>query len=488
MRSRTVREGSVGLLILVGLALFGGLVLWLRGFSPGKSSYKVVAEFANAAGIQVGATVRYRGVNVGKVTALNPGANGVAMTLEIAETDLLMPRDVLVEANQSGLIGETSIDIRPLKPVPANVKLANPTSPNCNSNVIICNNSRLSGQVGVSLDELLRSTTRLANVYTNPEFVTNLNAATKNTAIAAAEVAKLSRDFSTVSVSIKQNLNTFSSSASEATRTANQTAYQYGLVANQLSNTANKFGNTADRYGQTAIQLNQLAASVNGLVVENRATLASTLKNFSQASAQLRDTASTLTPTLQKVSSTFNQVNAEKLVSNLEAVTTNAAQASANLRDISASLKDPKNALLLQQTLDSARATFENTQKITSDLDDLTGDPAFRDNLRNLVNGLGKLVSSTQQLQEQVQIAQVLEPVRLATQNAARLTPLTNTSLPEPVQLSQDLVVPANLSITLTGESLGEPNRLRSEGEPGGSPDLPQPARPHSGRVGEGEN
>ncbi|MGL5807492.1 MAG: hypothetical protein ACRC11_19010, partial [Xenococcaceae cyanobacterium] len=70
-----------------------------------------------------------------------------------------------------------------------------------------------------------------------------------------------------------------------------------------------------------------------------------------------------------------------------------------------------QNVTVLQQTLDSARVTFENAQKITSDLDDLTGDPAFRDNVRNLVNGLGNLVSSTEQLQQEMQTAKVLEPV-----------------------------------------------------------------------------
>jgi len=61
---------------------------------------------------------------------------------------------------------------------------------------------------------------------------------------------------------------------------------------------------------------------------------------------------------------------------------------------------------VLQQTLDSARVTFQNAQKITSDLDELTGDPAFRENIRQLINGLSGLVSSTQQLQQQVEVAE----------------------------------------------------------------------------------
>jgi len=43
------------------------------------------------------------------------------------------------------------------------------------------------------------------------------------------------------------------------------------------------------------------------------------------------------------------------------------------LRDVSNALNNPTNLLVLQQTLDSARVTFQNTQKITSDLDELTG-------------------------------------------------------------------------------------------------------------------
>jgi phospholipid/cholesterol/gamma-HCH transport system substrate-binding protein len=62
--------------------------------------------------------------------------------------------------------------------------------------------------------------------------------------------------------------------------------------------------------------------------------------------------------------------------------------------------------------------TFQNAQKITSDLDELTGDPAFRDNLRELVNGLSGLVSSTQQLQQQIQVAESLDSVKAAVNNS----------------------------------------------------------------------
>jgi phospholipid/cholesterol/gamma-HCH transport system substrate-binding protein len=443
MRSRTVREGSVGLLILLGLSLFGGLVLWLRGFSPGNRKFTAFAVFGDVAGIQTGATVRYRGVNVGKVAAITPGANGVELKMDISPADLLIPRNVVVEASQSGLIGETYIDIVPLKPIPPGLEIAKPLTPQCKTQqIIVCDQTRLpQGQLGVSTDELIRTTTRLATIYTDPAFVSNLNAAIKNTAVAAGEIATLSRNFSSLSGSLKQELKSFSGAANSVSNAANQTSYQVGLLTNRFGNTANKFEGTANELSRTAAQFNQLGQSVNSLVVENRSTLVSTLNNLSQASEQLRGSVGGLKPTLVQVTSTFQKINSEKLLRNLETLSdnaaqasANAAQASANLRDLSTNLNDPKNRLVLQQTLDSARATFENTQKITSDLDDLTGDPAFRSNLKNLVNGLGKLVSSTEQLQQQVEMAQVLEPVSDSLKEAAAKNSALNTKPPETTQ------------------------------------------------------
>jgi len=100
------------------------------------------------------------------------------------------------------------------------------------------------------------------------------------------------------------------------------------------------------------------------------------------------------------------------LVTNLQTLSANAVEASENLRNLTRAVGSAENVVLLQQTLDSARSTFQNAQKITADLDELTGDPAFRENLRNLVNNLSGLVASTQQLRQQTQLAQELAPAR----------------------------------------------------------------------------
>ena len=63
------------------------------------------------------------------------------------------------------------------------------------------------------------------------------------------------------------------------------------------------------------------------------------------------------------------------------------------------------------QTLDSARATFQNVQKITSDVDEITGNPAVRNSIRKLIEGLGNLLGSTEQLRQQVKVAETLAPL-----------------------------------------------------------------------------
>ncbi|MEG4310603.1 MULTISPECIES: MlaD family protein [unclassified Microcoleus] len=448
MRSRTVREGSVGFLILVGIGLFGGLVLWLRGVQVGNRSYKFAVEFASAQGMQIGTPIRYRGVAVGKITALQPGSNGVDVTLEIAPGTLVIPRDVTIEANKSGLIGESSIDITPNSILPESLVTANPVSADCPPE-IICQNSRLKGQAGVTIDELIKSTVRLANFYTDPALFNNIKSLAENTANTAKGAAKLTQDLSTLTQtaqaeiktlnqsvrgdlgslnqSVKTEIASLNQSLKGEASTLNQSLKGEASILNQSLKTeisavaadVSKVAATADTstkavsaaainsansVTQAANQITLTANQVNSLVATNRGSLVSTLNNINQSSQELRLAVSSLSPTI-------NRINQGQLLNNLEVLSANAAQASSNLRDLSSQVNNPANLLLLQQTLDSARATFQNVQKITSDVDDLTGDPAFRNNIRRLFNGLGGLLGSTEQLRQQVKVTQTLAPL-----------------------------------------------------------------------------
>jgi phospholipid/cholesterol/gamma-HCH transport system substrate-binding protein len=250
----------------------------------------------------------------------------------------------------------------------------------------VCDNDHLPGQVGVSVDDVLKAAIRFTNLYSDPKLIGNINTVVKNAGEAAAEAAKLSREFQSLAIAVKQQVNGFGTT----TQSIQQAAEQAGLVA---------------------VQVNELLAA-------NRTNTITTLDNISQLTADLRSSVTRLSPTV-------DQISRSNLLRNLETLAANANEASTNLRDASRSLNNPANTMVLQQTLDSARATFQNAQKITADLDELTGDPAFRNSLRKLVNGLSTLVSSTQQLEQQTQFAQSLSELSTiaATQNLPPVEP-----------------------------------------------------------------
>lgn len=470
MRSRMLREGSLGLFILMGLGLVTGLVLWLKGVKFGRQSYQFIVQFPEVTGVQMGSSVRFRGVTIGNVTSIQPGINGVDVTLEIDSSAMLIPRTVTILANQGGFIGETTIDITPVSasPVANTTNLPDPLSSDCNRRVTICNGDRLSGEMGVSFAELMRASTEFTETFSDPKFYNQITALTENSTNAVEGIATLATDLSDLSRSLKSDLTKLSESAIVTTGTVGQAADRLTLTAGEISNLASAVNGlvennqsslvttldnvnltasemaklattvnglvetnqsglvaTLENVNLTASEMARLAATVNTLVESNRSSLVATLDNVNQMSVDLSLATRNLVPLLETANQTLTNVERglgsierSSLLTNLEAISqnavtlsANAAEASENLRAVTGTANDPTNRLLLQQTLDSARSTFQNVQKITSDLDDLTGDPEFRDNIRRLVNGLSGLVSSTQELENQVQTARTLEPL-----------------------------------------------------------------------------
>ena len=374
MRARTLREGSVGLLVIFGVLVFGGLALWIRGFTVGKETYKIVVDFPDVNGIQAGDGVRYRGLQVGRVEDIQPGTNGVDVVLEIDSTDFLIPKDADFEAKSSGLIGDTFVAIIPRSPLPTAAANMSPVGSDCDDSQIVCDKTRLKGEKGITLDDLLPYTYRFSRSYGEPEFVERVSTTVENAGVAASEVADLTKNTTALVNDLQQEVQSTSQE----------------LVA------------TAQAFQTTAEQVNQLTTNVEQLIAQNESNLTTTLASISTTSDRLQ----TL---VAKIDKTVDAADTEQLAGNLNELTQNALVASNNLKNITESLGSDRGIVSLQQTLDSARVTFDNTQKITADLESLTGDPAFLKNVKDLVNGLGNLVSTTEQLEQQIQTSQAIE-------------------------------------------------------------------------------
>lgn len=404
MRARAIREGSVGLLILISVGLFGGLVLWLRGLNPGSRTYTVVFVFENTLGMQSGTAVRYRGVPVGRVLAIDPDANEVKVLTEITAADLRIPKSLEVRANQSGLIGDTTIDLTPLALLATEAENLTPFGEDCNAELIVCDGDVIRGDVGASYESLLRSAEKLANTFGDPEIAANLNTTLANASTLTAKASGLTDEITTLTLSAQAEVKPLADSARRA----------------------------ADNIGDAAAEFELTGSDVNQLLATNRANIDQTLVNVNVSSQRLASLMAELEPAVRD----------SEFLRNLDILSANAVQASADLRQITGAINSTDNLVMLQQTLGSARTVFQSAQKILGDVDELTGDPAFRLNLRNLINGLSQLVSSTEALEQQMELVERLAPAAGHPTATLTLTPLPgfdgSQAAPGPVLMARN--------------------------------------------------
>lgn len=386
MRARTIREGSVGLLILAGIALFVGLVTWLRGGVFGQRSYRLLVDFDSANGVQEGSAVSYRGVPVGQIRRISPGSNTVEVQVEINRGDLRIPAQSVVKTSQTGLIGETTIAIQPL--IETNLEndsIPGPLAKDCDSSLILCNGDQVDGIVGVNYEDLLESSQQiseaLSEALADPNTLRDVREILANTSDISGNVVGLTDEVTLMARDLRTEIRPLSTSA-------RQTLVAVSGAAQQLETSAIR----------TSEQLDTTLAQVNTLLTNNQDDLTVTLDNISASTGQLRLALDTLSPVIEEGT----------LVNNIELLANNAAIASQDLRDISASLNTSENLILLQQTIESARDVFQSAQKIMADVDTLTGDPSLRDDVRELLNSLSELVSFTGDLENQTEIVEQL--------------------------------------------------------------------------------
>lgn len=80
--------------------------------------------------------------------------------MQVEDDKTIIPRNSLIEVNQSGLLMETIIDISPRDPIPT--PSVGPLDQDCaKEGLIVCDREKIKGQQGVSLDTLIGIFTRI---------------------------------------------------------------------------------------------------------------------------------------------------------------------------------------------------------------------------------------------------------------------------------------------------------------------------------------
>lgn len=370
MQTKLWRDGLLGLFILgtISSATLG--ILWLRGREFGGNKFKFTVQFPLADGLAEGAPVRYRGVQVGKVQKLSPKPNNVDVVVSIYDSTLVIPKKSTIQTFETGILGNTIVQIVPQENLTTTIE-SDPLSPDCDQEQIICNNATIAGTPGPSFTALLQESSALLRKVNDEKIIENLNSTLKSTSQAAKGVENLTGKATNILETLQ---NPFK----------------------KLGETIESFGKTAQSIGDAANQISATARDADSLILENKQRLAQTLDSISNTAQETQKLIASARPLLDD----------GKFINNLQILSENAAKTAANLRQISDAANDPTTIVTLRETLDSARATFANTQKITTDLNELTGDAKFRSDLRRLVNGLSGLVSTGNELVPSAAVAQ----------------------------------------------------------------------------------
>ena len=420
--SPVLLQSSIGLLILTGIVVLAASLLWLKNVRFGQKSFRADILFSDAAGMLVGTRVDYRGVRVGQVVSVTPGPKGVAIEVEISPADRLIASNARIEARQSGLIGESSINIVPTAVVlPENVTHF-PLDKNCDQTLIICNGSILKGEDAQDVNALIRSMMRLANFFSEPEITSAIRELAKQTPQSLADISQFSDEAAQLLKEINRD-----GGVKNLRRTINsvdQTAKDLSVFSRTATGTLQSVeaGGTIPELNRSLRAVSGVAQQIQVFLAINDQRLGATLVSIKDTSDQLQNSVRQLEPPLSRLLTQVDDqgtiANVNRTITNvdqafveLQTIAGNANQLTKNLNEFSERLNDPQTILLLQQLLESARAAVQNLEKVTSDVDQLTGDPALRQQLIQLIQGLSNLVSSTDYLQKQVQYAHQLNKI-----------------------------------------------------------------------------
>ena len=110
-----------------------------------------------------------RGVNIGYIQSLKINPNSVLVSVYITSSDILIPKNSIIETNQTSLFNNTIIDIIPLEQKSIqHWKKINVFHQDCYQSKVLCNHQYIVGERGLNYDDLIRATTRIAQRFDDP--------------------------------------------------------------------------------------------------------------------------------------------------------------------------------------------------------------------------------------------------------------------------------------------------------------------------------
>ena len=171
MKSRNLWLKINNIIVFLISIIFVIFVWWIINGGTNNKGYTLFIQFNNAHGIKPGTALRMRGLKIGYIKHLKIDLNSILVLVHINSTNILIPKNSIVETNQTGLLNDCVIDIIPLEKVNASSLInVDVFSSKCIKSRFMCHLNYLEGDRGLNYDDLIRAATRISQRFDDPSF------------------------------------------------------------------------------------------------------------------------------------------------------------------------------------------------------------------------------------------------------------------------------------------------------------------------------
>jgi phospholipid/cholesterol/gamma-HCH transport system substrate-binding protein len=370
---RMTDAARVGLTVLVALAVLAVGTFSLRSIQNRRGTHDEKVSFTDAQGIQEGAYVRVRGVDVGTVNEIHLGPNYEAvLTLRISDRyPRIRPEDSVRIVG--GLFGfdPPRVEITPGGRRTPAVRTAEGAHP---------------GEGGPTTDRLISEGDRLLQ---------NLNRL-------AGNMDRLTRNLNEVAgdPQLRKDLNTTARNFARASQSGVVVARNLEGTSGRVDALIDSFESTSSRLDRTLRQADRLFTSFQGTASESRELVRDTRGVMSEARGVVRDTGELVRSTNETVKNAgglvsetrlFVAQNREKLQEVVNSLGSALKQLDATLTEARTFIADPEIRADLKATAANVREATENLKNIGADVRSITGDPKVQEDLRASISNLRDL-------------------------------------------------------------------------------------------------
>ena len=171
---RSLRDSIVGFSLLGGILLFTFFSFWLRGVRLSSKSWHLFAEFTNASGLSKKSPVTYRGILVGSIEDILFTNESIKAKIVLNNPEIILSKPVIAKVvTNSFLGGDVQVALETSeKTIPKNI--ANPTSENCNTKLIICEGDTITGEQLSSLSNITSRISQLLKESNQENLIENI--------------------------------------------------------------------------------------------------------------------------------------------------------------------------------------------------------------------------------------------------------------------------------------------------------------------------